>query len=118
MRCGAMGTLLGKAGENKSLVGVRPNTLEPSPQLKLDVDRLQAQAMGLEVGDILQRDPVDAGADLRQRLVQGGRVNRVNMHSDGPFRTGPNRWPHYYTPSKTTMRNGLPTMIRCLTWLK
>ncbi len=48
----ALGTLLGKAGANKALVGVRPNTLADAPQLKLDVDRVQAQAMGLSVGDI------------------------------------------------------------------
>src|SRR4249919_1228855 len=108
---GAMGTLLGKAGENKALVGVRPNTLEPSPQLKLDVDRLQAQAMGLEVGDIYSAIQLMLAPIYVNDFVQGGRVKRVNMQADGRFRTGPESLAHYYTPSTTKDADGLPTMI-------
>src|SRR6478672_3000289 len=85
---GAMGTLLGKAGENKALVGVRPNTLEPSPQLKLDVDRLQAQSMGLSVGDIYSAIQVMLAPVYVNDFVQAGRVKRVQMQADAPYRTG------------------------------
>jgi multidrug efflux pump len=109
---GAMGTLLGKAGENKALVGVRPNTLEPSPQLKLDVDRLQAQAMGLEVGDIYSAIQLMLAPVYVNDFVQGGRVKRVNMQADAQFRTGPESLAHYYTPSQGSAdSDGLPTMI-------
>jgi multidrug efflux pump len=96
---GAMGTLLGKAGENKALVGVRPNTLEPSPQLKLDVDRVQAQAMGLDVGDIYSAIQVMLAPVYVNDFVQGGRVKRVQMQADAAYRTGAESLSHFYTPT-------------------
>src|SRR6478736_9508675 len=103
---GAMGTLLGKAGENKALVGVRPNTLEPSPQLKLDVDRVQAQAMGLSVGDIYSAIQLMLAPVYVNDFVQGGRVKRVTMQADAPYRTGAESLSHFYTPSDSSMSGG------------
>ena len=108
---GAMGTLLGKAGQNPALVGVRPNTLEPSPQLKLDVDRVQAQAMGLSVGDIYSAIQLMLAPVYVNDFVQGGRVKRVTMQADAPYRTGAESLSHFYTPSAATSANGVPTMI-------
>src|SRR5690606_39124762 len=49
----ARDTLLGAAAQRSDvLTGVRPNTLADSPQLQLEVDRAQAHAMGLSVGDV------------------------------------------------------------------
>ncbi|HSR65070.1 MAG TPA: multidrug efflux RND transporter permease subunit [Xanthomonadaceae bacterium] len=97
----AMGTLLGKAGEDKALVGVRPNTLEPAPQLKLDVDRVQAQAMGLSVGDIYSAIQLMLAPVYVNDFVQGGRVKRVLMQADAVYRTGPESLAQFYTPSNT-----------------
>jgi len=108
----AMGTLLAKAGEDKTLVGVRPNTLEPSPQLKLDVDRVQAQAMGLSVGDIYNTIQLMLAPIYVNDFVQGGRVKRVTMQADAPFRTGPESLSHFYTPAPGAAQpDGTPTMI-------
>jgi multidrug efflux pump len=110
---GAMGTLLGKAGENKALVGVRPNALADSPQLKLDVDRVQAEAMGLSVGDIYSAIQLMLAPVYVNDFLQGGRVKRVTMQADGPFRTGPESLSHFYTPANggAPGANGLPTTI-------
>ncbi|KGQ18189.1 RND efflux system, inner membrane transporter CmeB [Lysobacter dokdonensis DS-58] len=107
----AMGTLLGQAGQDKSLVGVRPNSLAPSPQLKLDVDRVQAEAMGLSVGDIYTTIQLMLAPVYVNDFVQGGRVKRVHMQADAPYRTGPESLAHFYTPSTEEQENGLPTMI-------
>ncbi|WP_133477654.1 multidrug efflux RND transporter permease subunit [Cognatilysobacter segetis] len=108
----AMGTLLAKASEDKTLVGVRPNTLEPSPQLKLDVDRVQAQAMGLSVGDIYNSIQLMLAPIYVNDYVQGGRVKRVTMQADAPYRTGPESLSHFYTPAPdATSPDGTPTMI-------
>jgi multidrug efflux pump len=114
----AMGALLGKAGESKSLVGVRPNTLADAPQLKLDVDRVQAQAMGLSVGDIYSAIQLMLAPVYVNDFVQGGRVKRVTMQADAPFRTGADSLSHFYTPtdggSATTdaaESSAIPTMI-------
>ena len=102
----AMGTLLGKANQNKALAGVRPNALEPSPQLKLDVDRVQAQAMGLSVGDIYSAIQLMLAPVYVNDFVQGGRVKRVLMQADAPYRTGPESLAHFYTPSDGASSNG------------
>jgi len=107
----AMGTLLGKAGQDKSLQGVRPNTLAPSPQLKLDVDRVQAQSMGLSVGDIYSAIQLMLAPVYVNDFVQGGRVKRVTMQADAAYRTGPESLDHFYTPAQTTDAAGVPTMI-------
>ena len=98
----AMGTLLGKAGQDKSLVGVRPNTLADAPQLKLDVDRVQAQAMGLSIGDIYSAIQLMLAPVYVNDFVQGGRVKRVTMQADAPYRTGAESLSHFYTPSNNT----------------
>jgi multidrug efflux pump len=108
----AMGTLLAKASQDKSLVGVRPNSLEPSPQLKLDVDRVQAQAMGLSVGDIYSSIQLMLAPIYVNDYVQGGRVKRVLMQADAPYRTGPESLAHFYTPAPgATSPDGTSTMI-------
>ncbi|MDR7133468.1 multidrug efflux pump [Lysobacter niastensis] len=95
----ARNQLLGKAGQNKALTGVRPNALEESPQLKLDVDRVQAQAMGLSVRDIYTAIQLMLAPVYVNDFVDAGRVKRVTMQADAPFRTGPGSLTHFYTPS-------------------
>jgi multidrug efflux pump len=112
----AMGTLLGKASQDPTLVGVRPNTLAPSPQLKLDVDRVQAQAMGLSVGDIYSAIQLMLAPVYVNDFVQGGRVKRVTMQADAQFRTGEESLAHFYTPAQGgpaqgETANGVPRMI-------
>jgi multidrug efflux pump len=94
----ARNQLLGKAGQNQALTGVRPNALEESPQLKLDVDRVQAQAMGLSVRDIYTAIQLMLAPVYVNDFVDAGRVKRVTMQADAPFRTGPGSLAHFYTP--------------------
>jgi multidrug efflux pump len=107
----ALGTLMAKASQDKNLVGVRPNNLAPAPQLKLDVDRVQAQAMGLSVGDIYSAIQLMLAPVYVNDFIQGGRVKRVTMQADAQFRTGAESLSHFYTPSKTVDAQGVPAMI-------
>jgi multidrug efflux pump len=50
----ARNRLLAEAGKNPALVGVRPNGVEDAPQLKLDIDREKASALGVPIADINQ----------------------------------------------------------------
>ena len=97
----ALGQLLGTAGKNPALTGVRPNTLADAPQLKLDVDRVQAQAMGLSVSDIYSAIQLMLARVYVNDFVDQGRVKRVTMQADTPFRTGPESLNHFYTPAPT-----------------
>ena len=105
----ALGQLLGKAGQNPALTAVRPNTLADAPQLKLDVDRTQAQAMGLSVGDIYSAIQLMLAPVYVNDFVDAGRVKRVTMQAEVGFRNGPESLAHFYTPSPNASDAGAGT---------
>lgn len=107
----AQGTLLGKANQDKMLSAVRPNTLEPAPQLQLNVNRVQAQSMGLNVGDIYNAISLMLAPVYVNDFFYGGRIKRVSMQADARFRTGPDSLEDFFTPSTKTTADGLPQMI-------
>jgi multidrug efflux pump len=102
----ARNTLLGKAAQNPLLVGVRPNSLEDSPQLHLSVDRTQAQSMGLSVGDIYNAIGLMLAPIYVNDFTFEGRIKRVIMQADAPYRMGPEALQHIFTPSATVTAAG------------
>jgi multidrug efflux pump len=102
----AMGTLLGKASQDPALTAVRPNTLADAPQLKLDVDRTQAQAMGLSVTDIYNAISLMLAPVYVNDFTDGGRVKRVTMQADRDYRTGPESLSRFYTPAPNPSGEG------------
>ncbi|HET6805387.1 MAG TPA: efflux RND transporter permease subunit [Frateuria sp.] len=107
----ARNTLLGKAGQDPLLTGVRPNALEDAPQLHLDVDRVQAQSMGLSVNDIYNAVGLMLAPVYVNDFTYGGRVKRVIMQADAPYRMSPDALQHFFTPSTQTASDGTPEMI-------
>lgn len=108
----ARNMLLGKAAKNPVVIGVRPNTLEDSAQLNLSVDRVQAQSMGLSVRDVYSAIQLMLAPVYANDFIYGGRVKRVLMEADAPFRNGPESLQHVFLPSTTqTNADGTPAMI-------
>jgi multidrug efflux pump len=107
----ARNTLLGKASQDKLLTGVRPNSLEDAPQLHLDVDRVQAQSMGLSIGDIYNAIGLMLAPVYVNDFTYGGRVKRVIMQADAPYRMGPEALQHIFTPGPTASGSSTPQMI-------
>ncbi|WDS36737.1 multidrug efflux RND transporter permease subunit [Pseudoxanthomonas sp.] len=108
----ARNQLLGIASQDKTLMQVRPNTLENAPQLQLKVDRVQAQSMGLSVTDIYTSIQLMLAPVYVNDFFYGGRIKRVNMRADAPFRTGAESLSQFYTPSSTeTDASGNAAMI-------
>jgi len=107
----AMGQLLGAAAQNPALTGVRPNTLADAPQLRLSVDRTQAQAMGLSVGDIYSAIQLMLAPVYVNDWVEGGRVKRVTMRADAGFRDSAQSLANFYTPSPRATEAGTPVMV-------
>ena len=115
----ARNTLLGAAMNDKSLVAVRPNTLENSPQLQLKVDRVQAQAMGVSVNDVYTAIQMMLAPVYVNDFFYGGRIKRVNMQADAAYRTGPESLRSYYVPSSlSTDADGQRSMIPLSTVVK
>ena len=96
----ARNILLAKAAEKKdTLVGVRPNGLEDTPQLEITVDRVQAQSMGLSLSDVYTAIQLMLAPVYANDFIYGGRVLRVNMQADAQFRGTPDALRHFYVPS-------------------
>ncbi len=76
----ARNILLGQAAQRQdTLVGVRPNGLENSPQLQLHVDRIQAESMGLSVTDIYSAVQLMLAPVYVNDFFYEGRIKRVNV---------------------------------------
>ncbi|MEO5622200.1 MAG: multidrug efflux RND transporter permease subunit [Dokdonella sp.] len=96
----AQNILLGKAAQEKNvLTGVRPNGLPDTPQLSMHVDRVQAQSMGLSLNDVYTAIQLMLAPVYANDFFYQGRVLRVNMQADAPFRMNPDALNHFYVPS-------------------
>ena len=91
----ARNQLLGAAAESKLLANVRPNGLEDAPQLRIEIDPGKAAALGLLSSDINATLATAWGGQYIDDFIDRGRVKRVYVQSDAPFRMLPedfNRW--------------------------
>ena len=85
----ARNQLLALAAADKSLMQVRPNGLDDTPQLKLNVDQPRAGALGLAQADINDTISTAFGGSYVGDFIDRGRVKRVFVQADAPFRTTP-----------------------------
>ncbi|AIT79559.1 efflux RND transporter permease subunit [Novosphingobium pentaromativorans] len=85
----ARNQLLGMAAQDKRLAMVRPNGIEDTAQLKLNVDKEAAGAFGLSIADINATLSTGFGGSYVDDFVDRGRVKRVYVQTDSQFRTKP-----------------------------
>ncbi|SMG17563.1 efflux RND transporter permease subunit [Paraburkholderia susongensis] len=98
----AQRTLLAAATKSKVLFGIRPNSLPSAPQLDVAVDRTQAEAMGLSLTDVYNTIEMQLAPFFVNQFTYGGRVKRVYIQADVPFRMDIDALQHLYTPSLFT----------------
>ncbi|MBI4809675.1 MAG: efflux RND transporter permease subunit [Nitrosomonadales bacterium] len=82
---------LGMAGKHPALVGVRPEGQEPAPQLTLNIDRLKARALSIDMADLNETLQSTLGVAYINDFVREGRILRVQMQADADNRTTPQR---------------------------
>ncbi len=127
----ARNQMLGLAGQSKLLAGVRPDGLEDAPQLQLDIDRDQANALGVSFDAINSVLSTALGSSYVNDFPNAGRLQRVVVQADAPTRMQPDdllrinalnakgqtvplsafattRW--VSGPMQTVRYNGYPTM--------
>ncbi len=80
---------LGMASQHPALAGVRPEGQEPGPQLKIDVDRLKAEALGIDIADLNETLQSALGVAYINDFVREGRILRVQMQAEAENRTTP-----------------------------
>jgi multidrug efflux pump len=95
----AQGILLGKAAQNPDLANVNSSTLPDAPRLGMSVDRVQAQAMGLKMSEVYSAVQLMLAPVYANDFYYQGRVLRVLLQADAPYRMGPDALDRIYVPS-------------------
>ncbi len=85
----ARNQLLGMAAKDPRLASVRPNGMEDTAQFRIDVDWDKAGVLGLPLASIHSSLSAALGSTYVNNFVQGGRVKRVFVQADAPFRRLP-----------------------------
>lgn len=85
----ARNQVLGGAMQSKLLANVRPEGQEDAPVLKVDIDRIQARALGLSIGDVNATLAIAFGSAYANDFTREGRVLRVLLQADAASRMTP-----------------------------
>src|SRR5512136_2047982 len=101
----ARNQLLGMASKDKRLTKVRPNGMEDVPEYRVDVDWEKAGALGVPITSIHDTISGAFGSAYVNNFIQGGRVKRVFLQADAPYRMLPKDIEKLY------VRNGEGKMV-------
>ncbi|HBZ14703.1 efflux RND transporter permease subunit [Pantoea sp. NPDC088449] len=88
-----------------TLVGVRPNGMEDTPQYKLIIDQEKAQALGVSLSDINTSLGAAWGGSYVNDFIDRGRVKKVYVMGQADSRMLPDDISKWY------VRNGTGTMV-------
>ncbi len=97
----ARNQLLGMAMQDPVLTKVRPNGLEDVPEYRVDVDWEKAGALGLPITTIHNTISAAFGSAYVNDFIQGGRVKRVFVQADAPYRMLPGDLERLYVRNTT-----------------
>ncbi len=92
----ARNKLLGLAMQNHQLVGVRLNGLTDVPQYKIEIDAEKASIFGLSITEINNTLQTAWGSSYINDFLYEGRIRRVFMQGDIPYRMQPNNINDWY----------------------
>ena len=91
----ARNQFMGLASQSKLITGVRPNGQEDEPQLRLEIDQVKAQSLGLSIAEVNNTLATAWAGRYVDDFIDRGRVKRVYVQADAPYRMLPedfNRW--------------------------
>ena len=92
----ARNTLLQAANQNPALQKVRPNGLDDQAQFFIDLDYEKAKALGVSISDINQTLSMAWGSSYVNDFIDQGRIKRVYIQADAPYRMTPDDLNHWY----------------------
>ncbi|MBO1113817.1 multidrug efflux RND transporter permease subunit [Bordetella petrii] len=81
--------ILAAAARDPVLAGVRIDGMPPAPQLYVEIDRVHARALGLQVAQVNQALSLAFGSNYVNDFVHEGSVLRVFMQADAAQRVRP-----------------------------
>ena len=85
----ARNQFLGEAAKDPRLMNVRPNGMEDVPEFRVDVDWEKAGVLGLPINSIHNTISAFFGSAYVNDFIQAGRVKRVYVQADAPYRMLP-----------------------------
>ena len=85
----ARNQLLGMAAQDPRLIRVRPNGMEDVPEYRINVDWEKAGALGVPITAIHNTIAAAFGSAYVNDFIQAGRVKRVFVQADAPYRMLP-----------------------------
>ncbi|OPX33488.1 MAG: multidrug efflux RND transporter permease, partial [Desulfobacteraceae bacterium 4484_190.1] len=85
----ARNQLLGMAARDPRVIRVRPNGMEDVPEYYIDVDWEKAGAQGIPITSIHNAIAALFGGYYVNDFVRGGRVKKVYLQADAPYRMLP-----------------------------
>jgi hydrophobe/amphiphile efflux-1 (HAE1) family protein len=88
--------MLGMIAQDPNLAMVRPNGLEDTPQYQLEIDQDKAVALGVSLADINSSLATDFGGTYVNNFIDKGRVKKVYVQGDAPFRMLPSDLSRWY----------------------
>jgi hydrophobe/amphiphile efflux-1 (HAE1) family protein len=91
--------LLEMAAKDQRLIRVRPNGLDDVSQYRIDVDWERAGALGVAIDSIHTTISAAFGSAYVNDFIQGGRVKRVFIQADAPYRMLPKDLERLYVRS-------------------
>lgn len=101
----AKAQFLAAANENSALSGVRATGQDDTLQLNIDVNKQQAGAYGLQIGDINALLSTVLGGTYVNDFIDRGRTKRVYVQGDSEFRMQPQDLERWF------VRNNIGQMI-------
>ncbi|MFH2012346.1 MAG: efflux RND transporter permease subunit [Pseudomonadota bacterium] len=81
--------LLSIVSKDPRVIKVRPNSMADVPEYRIDVDWGKAGAMGVSITSIHRTLSAAFGSAYANDFVQGGRVKKVYIQADAPYRMLP-----------------------------
>jgi multidrug efflux pump len=94
--------LMALAANNNMLSGMRPGGLDDTPQFHVDIDREKASALGLSVADVNDTLQTAFGSTYVNNYVDTGRIQKVYVQADAPYRMMPADIGRWYVRSSTS----------------
>lgn len=96
----ARGQLLADAAKNPDVTKVRPNASPDVPQYHLDIDAIKAGSMGVSMADVNDTLSTAWGGTYVNDFLDRGRVKKVYVQGDAPFRMLPQDLNDWYVRNK------------------
>jgi HAE1 family hydrophobic/amphiphilic exporter-1 len=97
----ARNQLLGMAAQDPRLIRVRPNGMEDVPEYRITVDWQKAGALGVPITAIHSTISAAFGSAYVNDFIQAGRVKRVFVQADAPYRMLPSDLKKLYVRNST-----------------